>query len=290
MATRRGLILFFCLLPTFSGGCLWLRPGEQEKLVKRMRLPLSTPEEDTITLDLAVIERPMEDPFLDHELWTSTDEMVVSFERKRVLNANGFRFGQVVGLTPSGLQTLLRSERYCLTRRRRVLPEGKTMTQVMGPVYSQAVFTVHEEESKAPHSLDQARFCLDIVPTRTKEGHIKLSFAPRVETGERMLPFQPDLERSTWTIVVDKPSRSFPGLNWDVTVEPNRFIVLGALSDRPETLGHATFTDREGGRVRRLLVIRASCPAQASPMGTDEDGLPPGAPLPLALQAAYPGK
>jgi hypothetical protein len=81
-------------------------------------------------------------------------------------------------------------------------------------------------------------------------------------------------------------------LGWDVTVAPNEYVVLGARSDRPATLGHASFV--RGGEavpVQRLLVIRTTRPDKGlEPTATAEApaelSLRSKAP-PLALQASW---
>jgi hypothetical protein len=284
MAPRRRLILFLALLPSLAGGCFWLKPGTRPGFA---RAPAPAAGGDLITLDLAVIERPLGDPFINQELWKSADELIVNLQRRDLLKGNGLRVGQIVGLTPSGLQTLLKSERYCLNPRRRIVASGKSITQMLGPVLTQASFTLVEDERKTPLTLDQARFCLEVTASITKQKDIHLEFTPKVETAERLLPFQPDLERSTWTVRIDKPCRLFPALSWDVTVKSDKLLVIGAVLEPGDTLGRRTFVDEEGRGIQRLLVLRASCASSAAATSPElDDLLPAGAPLPLALQAA----
>ncbi|MFO0966712.1 MAG: hypothetical protein U0793_14155 [Gemmataceae bacterium] len=279
-------ILLLGLLPLT--GCAWFQPADRPNWVSRLRGPAPSREDDRITLDLAIIEKPLGDPFIDKELWRSVDDMIAGdLERKALLEKNGYRIGQVVGLTPEALQRLLKSERYCVNPRRRVVPAGTHVTQFLGPVFPQAAFTMHEGDQATPLTLDQARFCLDIVPTIAKE-KIRLAFTPRVETGERVLPFQPDVERSTWTLRVEKPSRAFPSLSWEVTVEPNKYVVVGTILGRPDTLGHRSFTQDEYPPRQRLLVLRAA--TSSAPDSSPEEGLSVAAGPSLASQAAAGGR
>lgn len=285
---QRAALLLLCLAPLWASGCAWFGQTARPTLVQRLRPPMSSADTNIIALDVAIIERPLGDPVINRELWESADTMVVGLDQRNALSANGYRFGQVVGLTPEALQVLLRSERYCLNPRRRLVASGNRVTQVLGPVYTQAMVTVRENDQRTSLTLDQARFCLDVTPTLTPERKIRLQFTPKVETGEQMLPFQPDVDRSTWTLRVDKPCRTFNGLSWDVTVEPNRFLVLGALTDDRDTLGYHSLTQQDPPKVQRLLVLRV-CPASGSSDGIDaslNELLQGATNAPLALQAA----
>ena len=83
---------------------------------------------------MALLECPLGDPFINRELWKSTDEMMVDAERRIALEQNGLRVGQIVSMTPGALQDLLKSERACLNPRRRLLPAGQTVTVKAGGV------------------------------------------------------------------------------------------------------------------------------------------------------------
>src|SRR5262249_26814687 len=64
--------------------------------------PYHVPEgPDVVVLEVVLLERPVDDPFVNEELWRSADEQAVPLERKAVLDDNGFRVGQIGGLTPA---------------------------------------------------------------------------------------------------------------------------------------------------------------------------------------------
>jgi hypothetical protein len=74
-----------------------------------------------------------------------------------------------------------------------------------------------------------------------------------------------------------------------VSLEPNEYVVVGARSDRPGTLGHQAFVRRdEATPVQRLLVIRTgrmapSVTAALASSDEDEEAMPTPS---LALQAS----
>src|SRR4051795_2109167 len=66
---------------------------------------------DVVHMDVALVERPVGDRYLNQGLWTVADEQVVALDHKAVLEDNGLRIGQFGGITPAGIDSLLRSER-----------------------------------------------------------------------------------------------------------------------------------------------------------------------------------
>ncbi|MBI3408380.1 MAG: hypothetical protein HY040_08485 [Planctomycetes bacterium] len=247
------------------GGCAVLQDtSKATSWLKRTRAPAL--DANVVQVDVALIERPLGDDFLNKELWTHTDEMIVDIERKGVVEENGYRVGQLVGGTPAGLQTLLKSPRACINPRRRLVLSGHAVTQILGGDKLQTTFTVHQESRAQEFTLIQARFCLDVTAVLTSDGKTRLCFTPKVETGETMFPYQPDPDKSTWTMNVDRPCRTFKNVSWEVTVAPGEFLVIGARNECENTLGHRSFVEDEGAnRVQRLLVIRTS----RSPAGGD---------------------
>src|SRR5262249_57457801 len=80
---------------------------------------------DVIEVQVALVERPPGDPFLNHELWTLADEQIVPLERKPLLEENGFRVGQLGGNTPARVLTLLPSQHSTVNPRRLLLHSGQ---------------------------------------------------------------------------------------------------------------------------------------------------------------------
>src|SRR5947208_2685557 len=95
MRQRQALVLG--LLSALLLGCAHeksVRPLAWLERWRPFRGPAAT---DMIQVELSLLERPPDDPFINHELWTLADEQVVSLERKAALDENGFRVGQVGG-------------------------------------------------------------------------------------------------------------------------------------------------------------------------------------------------
>src|SRR5262249_2517256 len=161
IVSKRSWLLLAPVLFMGLGGCaVFQDTSKVTSWLKRSRAPAL--DSNVVQVDVALIERPLGDEFLNKELWTHTDEMIVDIERRGVSEDDGFRVGPLVGGTPSGLQTLLKSPRACINPRRRMVLSGHTVSQILGSDKIQASFTIHQGTRSEEVTLTQARFCLDV--------------------------------------------------------------------------------------------------------------------------------
>jgi hypothetical protein len=253
-------------------------------------LRAATPvDPNLITIETALIERPLGDSYIGRELWQDTDELLVGFEQRQILQENGLRVGQLVGPPPVGFQTLLLSPRCCSNPARLVVPNGRMIPQYLGPIRQHASFEVASAAGKIELEADQVRFGFEVVPTLTNDGRTRLTFTPTVETGEKLLPFQASPEQSSWVLRIERPSRKFEELTWEVTLAPGEYVVVGCLLERRGSLGESAFVEEDAAvPTQRLLVIRTNraC-TPTSDLAADEP-MRTGRATPLAVQAAQP--
>jgi hypothetical protein len=287
---RRGIPLlgvWLCLL----GGCL---PSHSINTTSWLQSwhPFQGPSgSKVVQLETYLVEAPAGDPYLNHELWALTDDQVLPLEQKAWLEDNGFRVGQVGTLTPTGLQTLLTSEKSC-PNPRRIQTQVESPTRLsLGPIMAHCQFEILQEERKIPVRLDNAECTLVVVPTMTNDGRTRLKFTPEIRHGKTMVLPQP-MERAAWVFQKQQPTESFPLLSWEITLATNEYLVVGGHYERPDTLGYQCFIRQEESRPKqRLLVIRASLPAPGGgadgrASDPDEETASHRAP-PLAQQAAW---
>ena len=115
---RRWLALLLALTAGCAAGCFAGHTTRAASLFEPLRPLLGPTGTDAVQLDVALIERPTGDRFLNEELWDLADEQGVAFEKKAALDDNGIRVGLIGGMPPAGLQALLTSERSCANPRR----------------------------------------------------------------------------------------------------------------------------------------------------------------------------
>jgi hypothetical protein len=252
---RRTLPALALLVVAFAG-CVNPEPVRSTSWLGRIRPFQGTP--NVVTFDVALLELRPNDPFINGELWNLADESAVDLEKKGILEDNGFRIGQVGGLTPRGLAELLKSEQSCANPRRIQMKGGKTKELLLGPPQAVCDFELRGQEATEAVSLEQGQCQLTVVPTPGKNGQVVLRCTPQVRYGEtRHVPWAVP-EEGGYLLQPQKPTRAFPELAWEVTLAPDEYVVIGARTDRPGTLGYHCFVrPDERPAVQRVLVLRA---------------------------------
>jgi hypothetical protein len=245
---------------------------------------------DVVQIDVALLQRPLTDAYLSRDLWASADEQAISLETKIVLEENGFRVGQIGGLTPAPLQNLLCSKRINIDPRRLFVRANNSTPLSLGPKMASCRLQIHQDGHPETLSFEQAECQLSVVPLLGKDGIVKLRFTPRIQHGSKTLEARAVDDQSGFLVQAERPTHSFANLSWEVTLAPNQYLVVGGRFDRPDSLGNRCFLrGDEPAPVQRLLVIRANR-GFAGPLddglAATEDPQPIKSP-PLALQAAW---
>jgi hypothetical protein len=239
---------------------------------------------DVVQMDVAVIERPYGDDFLNRGLWDFADEQAVGLERKPTLDENGFRVCQIGGMTPAGLQKLLTSPRSCTDPRRVQVHAGQAVPVPLGAPWKHCRFRLHQDGQATAVDFEDAACLLEVTPTLTDDGKIRLQFTPHVKHGAPALEFAARQEPSgalRWDRQNERPDECYTRLSWDMTIAPNEFVVIGTRLDRPDTLGQTYFLPAPDDiRVQRVLVIRTGRSLAEAPSDLEIGRSPP-----LALRA-----
>src|SRR6185295_5323250 len=143
---RRAGMCGMVLMILFQAGCLTEQSPHRTAFLEQIRMPRTALGPDGVLVDCVLIEKPLGDPFLNDDLWRGIDNLAAGLEKKSLLDDNGFRVGQIIGLTPSELHKLLESERFQAGKRRQMLPAGTSMTVALSPDVPQCSFRLKTEE------------------------------------------------------------------------------------------------------------------------------------------------
>jgi hypothetical protein len=247
---------------------------------------------DVVQMDIALVERPADDPYLTDQVWQLADEEKVrrdgdiDLEHKARLSDNGLRVGEIAGAPPGELCRLVRGERSCLNPRRLTLHAGKATPILLGPAWTHCTFVLQREGRTTPVELDLARCQLEVTPTLTEEGRTLLLFTPVVRHGETITAAHPTVDPDgsrRWVLEAEQPTESYPWLTWELSVGPSDYVLVGARTERSDALGARCFVYTEGTTpLQRLLVLRVG---RALPDGPHDGPSSPA--TPLALQATW---
>jgi hypothetical protein len=286
---RRGGALLLGLWAGLVAGCVTGPPAPPTAWLQALKSPQGP---DVVHIETALLEVAPGDRFLNGELWTLADDQVLAPDQKVLLEANGLRVGQLGGVMPAELQTLLTARRTWGNPQRIQQHAGQPVRVVLGPVQARCCFQVHREERDAPVNLEQAECVLVLVPSLAADGRTRLQLTPEIRHGPAALMPYPTADRSRWMVQKQQPTESYPDLGCEVSLAAGEYLIVGGRIDRPETLGYQAFVRGEEATPRqRLLLIRTARPASGSvadgntaPTGTEADPAFERSP-PLALQA-----
>jgi hypothetical protein len=244
---------------------------------------------DVVQIQLAIVEVPVGDSYVTEEMWGLADEQQIPRDQRTVLHENGFRIGQIRGITPPGLQQLLTSERNNPAPRSNQVRAGVPCTIELGPPLADCRCQLRENGRTTPVHAANAQLGLEVTPSITGEGRICLRFNPRLGFGGASVDHGGPAGAPLWLLLTQRSARTFPQVGWDVTLEPNEYVVIGGILDQPPSLGHCCFVRAdEANTVQRLLVIRTSRVQSELPLEEMTNaGILKHAP-PLAMQAAWP--
>jgi hypothetical protein len=282
MRVMRYLPALMLALLTVTAGCSLFGGKRNPQTYDAQRPPIrgTSASTEVVYLDVAVLERPSGDRYLDHEVWESGDEQGVELELKPLLENNGLRVCTFC-LLPDRLQALLSSPRFCPSPRRyRTEPDKATALQV-GPVRDACSFTVRPGGNSKTLSFEQARCEFDVLPISEDEGRVRLRFTPRVRHGrprrETRVARDPD-GQLRWAMESAEPTEEFAELRFELSVGSGEYVAVGTWQDKEGTWGHGCFVPA-GSKLQYLLVMRAT----RAPQGDE----PAGPIAPLALQANW---
>ena len=93
---------------------------------------------------------------------------------------------------------------------------------------------------------------------------MKLRCEPQVQHGERQDWIRPTADATGFSVQGEMPLERYPGLGFDVTLEPSEYLVIGSPAAAIESLGSAMFSVEAKSESRqRVLVIRAGIRGEA---------------------------
>ena len=231
---------------------------------------------DQIALEVALVERPADDPLRDRALWDSVSEVgAVDAERADRLRAAGFRVGVASADPPEAVRALIeRKERIGTPLPGTKLggdrgADGVNLTYVplragadaalpTGPGGGDLLVATPADGGKPARteSFDSAAGVMRVGCRTPQKGWVTFQLTPEIHHGPaamRAVPGAAGLETAHGQRVRAWPDRSF-----EVTLTVGDSIILGLREDAaPDSLAAALLAaEKHGHQTDRLLVVR----------------------------------
>lgn len=260
-------------------GCLSPLTSSSQ-IVQRFRSNAGgTAVQDSVTLDVAVLEVSLVDRALIASIWTSADEQVVPAEHKSRLEDNGFRVGIIGGIPPAALLSLLTSERSNASPHQWIRKPGEAKTLAIGsPIPDLKCEIAHTAET--PTGQFENAHCGWTITAGIKGDDVTLQFVPQIQHGKRNLWPSAD-GVGNWMMQGQRPVERFAALKFETALSGSEYLLVG-MREKPSSLGEAFFRSTGDRPVERLIAIRAGRTSPANdPLSQKAGGFQP-----LAVQAA----
>lgn len=214
---------------------------------------------DGFYLQTVLLEQPVGDRFLQSDLWLAVNKPF-SHELSTLLLQNGLRVGTLSGMTPPEFDTLIEnaaSTNSPMTLRT-MKPGVVKVVPVNGPVPNITVkyFNTLASDSQE-QTLSDAECGMAITVHAAENGRVTLRCEPQIQHGAKLPYLRPTQDGTGLQRSDHKPLECYPALAFEVTLDADDYLVIGASSDPFDKLGQAFFLPETGDRIRqRILVIR----------------------------------
>ncbi|MFM7150624.1 MAG: hypothetical protein ACKO23_12335 [Gemmataceae bacterium] len=280
-----GLLVILGFVSGTGCGTLREKPEFKDPWINLNSSQRENADESAYLVDVAFVERPMGDYFLNKEIWDLSNEQGVDLETKPHLEKNGIRVCTVGGLVPPRLQALMRSPASCPNPRRLWAYNDQPTPILIGKSKSQIEFPSHEPDKVREVRLEMPQCFIDVTPRVRDADSIQLSFKPRIKHGKSKAEAFVSRDSNgllKWSMETRDSVEEFPFLCWDMTIAPGEMVVVGTNHLREKSLGSSLFLDPES-RTQTMLVVRIS---RVGDNLQDQPGYSRNSP-PLALQASW---
>lgn len=252
----------FVLFLAFAAGCLPFRGDRSARNIIQSYNPFglaTSVTKDKVVVRSVLLERPTGDSYLTSELWESTMKPLPP-EVAALLAENGVRVGTFPSNAPAELLERINAGDGTVRPNEMTANLGESkVLPVNGPV-PQATFQALDDIGAKPvwFEFPNAHFGYAVTGTATDTGKMKLAFEPKVQHGQRHGWLRPTLDGTGFAWLDQKESERFPKLNFEISVLPGEYLVIGPTEQPAGKVGGTWFvSDANGGSRMRVLVVRA---------------------------------
>ena len=266
-------------------GCAIFNPSASETtgLSDTGKSTLSTPLAiDAIHLDIAFVDRPIDDPLINNEVWQELDQIATldSVQRSQ-LNESGILVGVSGSIPPRPLQKILGLKTeitdYADTSKEKNLAWRSLIRRSGGETIVQAssilpVIRLKNSADGEEKILKNAKCVFHVRIERLQDGWCKLYFMPEIHYG--YFKGRPQATKNGWGYRHSQQIMRFQDKAFELTLNLGEMVVLGRTGKDKESLGHSFFQSIEGEGLeesQRLIVIRLTNMRKIDPLFTNKN-------------------
>ncbi|MBS0209177.1 MAG: hypothetical protein JSS27_09505 [Planctomycetes bacterium] len=234
---------------------------------------------ESVVLDVVSLRVPLGDVELNETIWTDVDEQQLPVELRRRLTANGLRAGVLGTQLPSILlhkleqakptaETNMATGETVVTDFESESPVMRRSVQVRGGRRSQiitcgererlpelSVFLRDDEGAVTGRTYQKVMGSLEARAFPLGDNRIRLEATPVVEHGDPQRRYES--REGILRIEFGAAREAFESLKLDTTLAPGQSLLIGALADRPGTLGYQCLTEHKTeGTTQKFLLVR----------------------------------
>jgi len=213
-------------------------------------------------VESVIYERPLGDTLLNRDIW-SRDAAQIPAATRVLLEENGFRVAVIGGNLPPDFLRMLESGEGAISPQAMTFgTRTETVVPTVGPI-AECAYRVRAElaAEREPRTFTAVHGGFRVQPERTDDGRVKLRCEPLVQHGERQDFIRPAADATGFTLRSEVPHEAYPALGFDLTLDPNDYLVIGwraADEGTDRTLASTMFcVEAKGESRQRVLVIRA---------------------------------
>jgi hypothetical protein len=230
---------------------------------------------DSCVLDIFFVRVPFGDPKVNDKLWQELDEQHFPADLRTRLIRNGFRVGVVEGQIPIALSNLLEltdkppptneapnanlsdlAAKPKVVRQHMQIRSGQPSGIIASGIYDQLPVLLCESDRLSGETYNQAQGIFNVKTFPLPDGCVRIDMAPEVQYGQARQHWVAD--QGMMLLDSGKPKRSFDELAVSAVLSPGGMLVMTSLPNRSGSLGHHFFTENNGLKEQKLLVVRLS--------------------------------